>query len=273
MGRRGIDGDGDYPRISVICWSNNKTILEKFLFQGFVGGTQLGEPDIEMIVIAPSQGCKTMGEAYELGRKMATHPVKVYIHQDIYILDRSFMLKVWEMLKHKPISGIGIFGSDIDTGGAYFMCHPRHQWGVSRDLNMNGLHRAECAPVKIVDGVMLATDANYPWAQCYEKTHLFVEDYCMQIREGGGQIWTIDSSNLHKSSGTVDDTFWRSMQTFRRRWKHMIGDAPPTKMYRDFYERHEKQGTWNKQLLQVGAWGAVWDEWRAQRIQALAATG
>ena len=268
----------DRPQVNIIVWANNAKKLESFVYKAFMNNAMFGSPDLNMITIPPELGFKNMGQAYEYGRQRANEldaqqgrkSVKVYMHQDLHILDRTFCNKVWELLRpNTGIGGLGIFGSTIDTGGAYFMCHPRYQRGIAYDLNGRGLHTCECSPVKVLDGVLIATNQDIPWPDCYEKTHMFIEHMCMEIRKRGLSIWTLDSANLHESGGSVDDTFWRSLQTFRRIWKRALPeDVPPVSMFKEFYEVNERNGGWNRELLKKGAWDVVWKDWAAEREEA-----
>lgn len=264
--------------ISIIAWTNNEAIYQNYLARSFANFAQLGEEEgdftFEYIKVMPDDGCKNMGEAYRLGQQRATHRIKAYIHQDVYLLDRTWARKMDIMFNHiKGIGAVGLFGSTVDTGAGYFHCHPRHQVGVSPDLTVAGLPMAECAPVKILDGPMLVTTQAFDWETRYEAQHFFVEDYCMQARAAGLKVMTVDSQHMHRSGGQLNEAYWRCARRFNKKWSYMIPDTtPPLGMFHKFYlECKRKHGGFTRDIVRAGGWDIVWQVWQDQQAQRQAA--
>lgn len=209
---------GDCGRgISVISWVNNKEMYQQMLLPSFMYGLQIEAWDVEAIVISPNAGCTNMGQAYNLGRERAKYPTKIYAHQDVRIGDRAFTAKLNVLLNQPQIGVIGMVGSTVDSGACFY--HGPDEATV-------GMHRRmwwpEARQVQIVDCFLFATRLDIPFSEEYEGPHMVAEDYCMRARAAGYQIWIIDSPAEHVSGGHQDEGFYRSVHTFRRKWKHML---------------------------------------------------
>lgn len=250
--------------ISVVVWCNKPKVLNDFLTPSFMHQHQLACPDIDLILIGPAAKCRNMGEAYNLGQSMARHETIAYLHQDVRIYDRTWADKVDVMLS-SGIGGLGFVGSLVDTGGPYFFASPWDQVTVPPDLRVTPVLTSDASPVAMVDGMGIVTRTLMPWATCYEQTHLFVEDYCMRLRAAGLSIWTVGSNYIHGSGGTVDASFWRSLQTFRRKWKkYLPDDIIPVERYRRFYNEMVSNGKFTGLTAFRGGWELAAlpeDEW------------
>src|SRR5438105_8093648 len=119
-------------QISAISWSNDLAIHNRFFALSFEAAPWYGYPEIDPVVILPHDNCKNLGEAYNLGRKRAKFPLKIYMHQDVQLQDRSLGNKLGALLKEgSGIGAVGPLGASIDTGGGYWFWHPKYQVGSS----------------------------------------------------------------------------------------------------------------------------------------------
>jgi hypothetical protein len=124
---------------------------------------------------------------------------------------------------------------------------------------MLGTGKPEYAPVKVVDGCFFATTEDMEWSEDYESTHMFIEDYCMRVRQAGKPVWCIDSYYTHASGGTLDDRYWRSVQKFRHTWKHMLPeDIPPVGVFKKFAQKNIANGKFKNGLIHKGGWHLAW---------------
>lgn len=225
----GTDDERQLPRpklegLSLIAWVNDAQLFRDLIVRTMTPCYQIGEFDLQVIMITPQAGCKNIGEAYNIGRQLATHRTKLYIHQDAQPVDRHFVQKLHDLFDTNPLAGaVGLVGSVTDTGGAYFHADVADRRGMYW-----GTFYHERERVAIVDGMLLATREDIEWAECYEGTHMAIEDYCMRVREAGKEVWTIDSQIWHFSPGEPDDSYFRSVEKFQENWKHMLPAGLPT---------------------------------------------
>ncbi len=235
----------DLPDISIISWVNDydkwNNILLSYLSP--IWGFQKGDAEVEFIAIGPEEGCRNMGEAYEMGRERAKSKVRCYFHQDMTVMDPSFFLKLLSLARVGRASAYGFIGSTIDTGASWMHADISDSVGLSLTNKDDGNHTSpELAPVKLVDGLGFITMpdvADMPWPTTYAGVHMIIEDMCMRLRFLGYQIWTIDSSIYHESPGTVDEQYWTNVQQFYDTWcKHMGPEAQPPAQLRAITEKY-----------------------------------
>lgn len=205
------------PGISFIVWMNDERLLGKYILPSLNPGYQVGDFDLQLVVVSQTAQARNIGQAYNMGIESAMHPNRVFLHQDVDLTDRRFVQKTLDMLARPEVGGIGVIGSTTDTGAAFFHAPLEEQKG-----RLYGHWWPEEAEVALVDGFLLATNQPYKFAEEYETVHMAVEDYCLQIRQGGRRVYTIDSHVEHYSPGTLDDAYWRSAYRLRRKWAHYL---------------------------------------------------
>lgn len=207
------------PPITVISWVNNTKQYQDNVLQSMVpeAGFQEYTGEVHFVVIQPDFGARNIGAAYEAGRKASAPGIKVYIHQDAGPLDPFFLSKIASAFA-AGASGVGVIGSMVDTGSAWFYA-PSFDYTIGYVEPPTGqvVGSAEHR-VKLVDGFVFATNAELPWCEDYLGPHMAVEDMCKRIEAAGGQVWTISTQFIHQSPGTIDEDFWRSCQIFRDKW-------------------------------------------------------
>lgn len=256
--------------ISVICWSNDLFVHNEHFGLTFDAASWYGYPDMDLIIILPHDKCRNLGEAYNLGRSRAKYPLRIYMHQDVQLMDRSLGLKLATLLDESTgIGAVGPLGAAIDTGGGPWLCHPKYQIGHEPDLTAKSLlMTSDCRPLKVLDGIFIATNQDIPWSEEYEGTHLFIEDYCMRIRARGLQIWGVDTFLRHKGGNTgMDDKYWRSNALFRRNWEHAFSNpVPPMDLFKAFYEQFGlDSGLVHRKVIEAGMYDIVWRTWAAKQ--------
>jgi hypothetical protein len=203
--------------ISVITWCNDLDTYMNWMLTSLASPYQFGFRHVQYIAVTPDAQARNLGHAYNLAQAIARHEIKLYIHQDVKVLDRHFFEKLHEMFLRPKVGAVGIIGTTEDTGAGHFHAMPSTQRG-----RYAGFFEPEQARVNLVDGFLFATTLNVQWCEDYIGPHMAVEDACMQIRGQGKQIWTVDSLCDHKSGGTVDGDYWRSVKRFRKRWKKVL---------------------------------------------------
>jgi hypothetical protein len=209
--------------VSVVTWCNNFDMWKQHVLSSIAGTHQVADCEVQAILVSPRAGAKNIGQAYNMGIAEAKHPIKVFLHQDVHIYDRLFMAKLDKVFKRPHVGAVGIVGSTVDTGAAFFHAPLDKQVGRYR-----GQWWPQNEQVKVVDGLLLATNQDFRFSEEYETVHMAVEDYCLQVREAGLQVWTIDSFVDHLSGGDMDDDYWLSAYKFRRKWEHMLPDNLPS---------------------------------------------
>ncbi len=149
----------------IICCNN-----EQYLKECEVYINTLIIPDNFSIEIIPVRGARSMCSGYNIGMKSTDAKYKVYMHQDVFILNRNFIsdfLKVFET--DEEIGIIGVVGSsNLPKDGMCFS-----DWDTGSILECDGYRVFMYLPsqesainyVWAVDGCMVITNRDLPWRE------------------------------------------------------------------------------------------------------------
>lgn len=210
--------------ITVIVWCNDEAKLREYVIGSLTPHYQVADFQMQLIAVSPEAGYATMGQAYAAAQKRAMYATRVYIHQDVAIMSRDFVVKLHEMLDQPHIGAVGAVGTVVDTGGAYFHADLDDRRGV-----YYGVAYPERAKVQNLDGMLLCTREEIEWCGEYKTRHMVIEDACMQIRRMGLENWTIDAVFQHYTKGEPDEHYWNSLPLFQERHSDLFeGDKVRT---------------------------------------------
>lgn len=214
--------------VSAVVWCNDWGKFKAHVLPTLAGTHQVaddGEYELQLIVVSPTAEARNIGHAYNLGMEHAKHPLRIFMHQDVHVHDRRFLQKLHDMFSApgSRVGAVGTIGSVSDTGAAFF-----HSPIADHRGRYRGQWWPERKEVKVIDGLLIATTQTFPFSEEYRTVHMAVEDYCMQVRERGLQVWTVDSLVDHESGGQLDDAYWWSAYRFRRKWAHMLPPNLPS---------------------------------------------
>lgn len=68
-------------------------------------------PEDMAVEIIPMEGCSSMASAYNAAMKQTNARYKVYLHQDTYIVNRSFIYDILQIFQDAKIGVIGMAGA------------------------------------------------------------------------------------------------------------------------------------------------------------------
>lgn len=161
----------DNHQICFIMCCNNDIYLEECLL--YIN--QLAIPSgysIDIITIAEAE---SMTEAYQAGMEASSAKYKIYLHQDVFILNRNFLTDTLGIFDRDPSIGmIGMVGTKKLPPSA-IMWESKNRIGALRSCTLNtvddyfdipvtgGVVGAE--EVMAVDGLLMMTQYDIPWRQ------------------------------------------------------------------------------------------------------------
>jgi hypothetical protein len=113
---------------------------------------------------------KSMTSAYNEAMRASTAKYKVYLHQDIFIINRDFLADILAIFTaNSAIGMIGVFGgTDLPRNGFF-----SNSWNVGRIKVDNASNMMEVnwnpakpgAPVEAIDGMIMITQYDLPWRE------------------------------------------------------------------------------------------------------------
>jgi len=152
--------------------------------------------DMEIEVLAVKDAA-SMAAGYNEGMQSTDAKYKVYMHQDVFIINRSF---IYELLK--------IFEKDEDIGmigmvGAAKMSQDGVMWHSQRYGNLHDLPilqkqfkispilgiEEEYMEMEVVDGLLMATQYDIPWREdIFDKWDFYDASQSFEFRKRGYKI-------------------------------------------------------------------------------------
>ena len=113
---------------------------------------------------------KSMTAGYNEGMRSTDAKYKVYLHQDVFIVNKNFLQDILNIFTDSGIGMIGMVGvpvlpengimwNDERVGMLYF--NMNYQSGASVIGEIDG----ECAEVDAIDGLLMATQYDIPWRE------------------------------------------------------------------------------------------------------------
>lgn len=154
----------------IICYNNLMLLDECLLYI-----QQLTIPDgysIDIITIAEAD---SMTEAYQAGMEASPAKYKIYLHQDVFILNPDFLSDTLQIFLNNPSIGmLGMVGTKQLPASAV-MWESKHRVGALRSCTLNTIDdffdipipegAGNAVQVKAIDGLLMMTQYDIPWRQ------------------------------------------------------------------------------------------------------------
>lgn len=135
---------------------------------------QLVVPDGYSTDVVPITGAPSMAAGYNRGMKLTDAKYKVYLHQDVFILNRNFLLDTLKILQqNSKIGMIGMVGTKRLPDNGCMWTTPMRT-GALRSFVLNAVDdyfdlpvspAKGFAPVQAVDGLLIMTQYDIPWRE------------------------------------------------------------------------------------------------------------
>lgn len=165
-----MNTDQNYFKISFIICTNQPDYLEEC--KRYIQALTI--PDGYSIEIIPITGASSMTAGYNQGMQQTDAKYKVYLHQDVFILNRNFIPETLELLQHNDKVGmIGMVGTKRLPDNACMWTTPMRT-GALRSCVLNTVDdffdlpispTKGFAPVQAVDGLLMMTQYDIPWRE------------------------------------------------------------------------------------------------------------
>ena len=184
----------DRTKIAFIVCTNNERYMEECRF--YID--RLRVPDGMTIEVLPVKDPKSMTAGYQAAMASSDAKYKVYLHQDMLLVNREFVPDLLACFREDPALGmIGVAGTEhlvnadawrsLDIGGCYSV-------GTFRGLGSIAVRpeirnpQGRYQEVDFIDGMLLATSADLPWDERIEGFHFYDVSQCEQFKRNGYKI-------------------------------------------------------------------------------------
>jgi hypothetical protein len=153
----------------------------------------------------------SMTSGYNEGMRASDAKYKVYLHQDVFIVNRRFIYDILEVFKDPRIGMLGMIGSTKMPENAIMWEAPRVGQLYSNAIYFSGRHDLEVtkeayAKVEALDGLLMATQYDVPWREdLFRKWDFYDASQSAEFRRAGYQVvvprqeepWCIHDADLN----------------------------------------------------------------------------
>jgi hypothetical protein len=179
----------NYPLlIDFIVCVNNEVVYEKCL--SFIN--KLIIPEDVKINIFPIREAPGMATAYNAHMKSSKSKIKVYLHQDTFILNPGFIAEILAIFKANPKIGmLGVIGSeDVPTSGVWWdskKCFGKvFEFRKDYQTVAFGEVNEEYKTVSIIDGLIMITQYDIPWREdIFNGWHFYDASQSLEFTKNG----------------------------------------------------------------------------------------
>jgi hypothetical protein len=182
------------------------------------------------VVTVRGSNFKNISEAYNYGSYKAKHNIKVFIHDDIDMLEPNWVFKVIKCFSENINCGLlGLVGSNSVNHYDNWWEGSEYIYGdqIIRDQE-TCLIKGQKIPdegiysIKVIDGCFMATNRNFKFDEKLEHDGFlsaYEHDYCMQFKYNNLDIGLINHLTWHvcKVKGKIRDK--KIFENYRNKWK------------------------------------------------------
>ena len=189
----------DHQFCFIICYNNDLFIKECILYIN-----NLIIPDGYTIDILTITDASSMTSGYNEAMKNSSAQFKIYMHQDVFILNKYFLINILNIFKvNKKIGMIGMVGSARINKEAIMWGSERVGRLLSR-TNINNPYYPEMfdskteslKSVSAIDGFMMVTCHDIPWREdIFDGWDFYDLSQCMEFMRRGYSIVVPDQSS------------------------------------------------------------------------------
>jgi hypothetical protein len=181
---------------------------------------RLNVPDgIETDIIG-IQGAESMCAGYNAAMKDSDAKYKVYMHQDVFILNVNFIADVIRTFRDNPQYGmLGVCGADKVFANANYWAQwntGATRWGgnIKESLTENfGKNLSYLMPVVTLDGMIMITQYDIPWREdLFDAFDFYDISQCFEFAKAGYRVGVVPQPDAwcHHDCG------WSNMSRYDR---------------------------------------------------------
>lgn len=182
----------------------------------------------------PIVGAPGMAAGYNRAMSMTDAAVKVYLHQDVTIVQPSFLPSIVRLFgKHERLGMLGVIGAKtLPASGVWW--HSPRKYGMvygnptgAMALLKHGDVEGEYEPVRALDGLLLATRADIPWREdLFKGWHFYDVSQCAEYEKAGFEAGVVSQREpwcVHECGVSAMEGFEEARRVFVRHYPERLG--------------------------------------------------
>lgn len=139
----------------------------------------------------------SMTEGYNRGMKMSDAKYKIYLHQDVFLINKKFITEILDLFHSHPNVGmLGVIGAkQIPPSGVWW--EAKEQYGAVIENSFNSKMRIlspgevtnDIEIVEGIDGLIMITQYDLPWREdIFDGWHFYDISQCMEFINAGFRV-------------------------------------------------------------------------------------
>ena len=202
----------DNRKISFIVCVNNDTFMNECSY--YI--EKLFVPEGYVTEILEVRDAKSMTSGYQEAMLSSNAKYKIYMHQDVFLINRKMLFELLEIFKDPEIGMVGTLGGKIlrnDISHSFW----------NKGSILNGIHNevktyyfggvGKYEEVEAVDGMFMATQYDIDWDERFDCWHMYDLTQAVRFRKSGYKVcvstsefaWTFHESGYCSTSGYEDE--------------------------------------------------------------------
>lgn len=228
--------------IAVILCVNDETYFEECLF--YINRLHL--PGNYVLEVYPVRQAASMYQGYNLAMQQSDAEYKVYMHQDVFLVDPDILMKFLELFERHPGAGIaGVLGADKLSADRRFY----RSWnlgnvlGCSEKKAFHNYLSEGSVRAAALDGMFLMTSQDVLWREDVLAGWDFYDvSQSLEFGKKGCELWVLAGREpwcLHDCGYLNLTGYDKAQETFLKLYREDLPDyseQPP--VYSEQYRQH-----------------------------------
>ena len=175
----------------IVCANNQEYVDEQIAYLN-----ALSVPDGYELEVLTIWEAASMTAGYNEGMNSTDAKYKVYMHQDVFIVNKNFVVDMLRVFSDETVGMLGVVGTpilpencvmwnwaDARVGRVYF--NGNYQSGESIQNEIKGLYQE----VEAVDGLLMATQYDIPFREdLFDGWDFYDISQCQEFRRSGYKV-------------------------------------------------------------------------------------
>lgn len=215
----------DENKICFIACVNDESFYEESVYYL----NQLVIPEGMTVELLAVRGASSMASGYQKAMESSDAKYKIYIHQDIFVLNKMTLCTLIDMFRKNPSVGMaGLVGAGelSKERPIWWESSSRCGKGYNRksmeeiQLDVFGVFSGEFMPVQAIDGIFMATQYDVPWrSDLFREWHFYDISQSFEFVRHGYKVvvmqqqdaWVIHFANRK----SADESYISNMEIFK----------------------------------------------------------
>ena len=197
-------------KIAFIMAVNDESMFEEALHYIY----HLKVPENMEIEVVPIRGANSATSAYNMGMKKTDARYKVYMHQDVMIVNPYMIYEIMDIFQNEKIGMIGVAGTKkMPDNGIWWSNDNEVYWKIyqdsilMREISCYDNFSGEYEVVDAIDGVMMVTQYDVPWREdVFKGWHFYDISQSMEFHKinlevvvaAQKQVWCLHEQKCNK---------------------------------------------------------------------------